>query len=101
MNRQTNNILRALLQGFTGAGLFRRLVYPGAPTEFVSSSPFEVLQADPKVVRTSDITLYGEKRADHPDNDELFARLDKQDKLRNDARQPNDTRAATAKAHRK
>ena len=101
MNRQTNNVIRALLQGFTGAGLFRRLNYPGAPTEFVSTNPFDVLQVDPKVVRASDITLYDEKRTDHPDNDELFARLDKQDKLRNDARQPNDTTGETAKAHRK
>jgi len=101
MNRQSNNIIRALLQGFTGAGLFRRLIYPGAPTEFVSSNPFEMPQADSKVLRVNDMTLYGEKRTDHPDKDELFARLDKQDKLRNDARQPNDSRAATAKAHRK
>jgi hypothetical protein len=55
-------------------------------------------QADPKVVRASDIALHDKKLADYSDKAELFR---KQDKLRNDARQPNDTRAATAKAHRK
>jgi len=32
-------ILRAMLDGITGAGLFRRLDYPGAPKEFVDSRP--------------------------------------------------------------
>jgi hypothetical protein len=39
MNRQTNNIIRALLQGLTGAGLFRRLSYPGAPRYAVDPRP--------------------------------------------------------------
>jgi len=37
MNEQTVSIVRAFLQGFTGAGLYRRLNYPGAPTELVGS----------------------------------------------------------------
>ena len=37
MNQTRANIVRAFLQGLTGAGLFRRLDYPGAPTEFVDS----------------------------------------------------------------
>jgi hypothetical protein len=35
MNQQATNSVRALLQGFTGAGLFRRLTYPGAPSAFI------------------------------------------------------------------
>lgn len=31
MNQRTRNLIRAFLHGFTGAGLFRRLDYPGAP----------------------------------------------------------------------
>ena len=37
MNQTRANIVRAFLQGLTGGGLFRRLDYPGAPTEFVDS----------------------------------------------------------------
>lgn len=37
--RQSVAIARALLHGFTGAGLFRRLTYPGAPKEFFDSRP--------------------------------------------------------------
>jgi hypothetical protein len=33
------------LHGFDGAGLFRRLDYPGAPTEFVDSSSVEEIIA--------------------------------------------------------
>lgn len=41
---QTANIARAFLHGLTGAGLFRRLDYPGAPVEFIDSrTPLEVL----------------------------------------------------------
>jgi hypothetical protein len=37
-----------LLQGLTGAGLFRRLNYPGAPTEFVDPrSPDEIFAETP------------------------------------------------------
>ena len=45
MNEQTVNIVRALLHGLTGAGLFRRLNYPGAPTEFVDSRPIDEIIA--------------------------------------------------------
>ena len=37
--RQSAAIARGLLHGFTGAGLFRRLTYPGAPKEFFDSRP--------------------------------------------------------------
>jgi hypothetical protein len=37
---------RALLDGFTGAGLFRRLTYPGAPTHMIDPrSVEEILQS--------------------------------------------------------
>jgi hypothetical protein len=45
MSHQTTNFLRALLQGMTGAGLFRRLDYPGAPTEFIDSRSLEEIKA--------------------------------------------------------
>jgi hypothetical protein len=45
MNRQTNDVIRAFLQGLTGAGLFRRLSYPGAPTEFVDSRSLRDIHA--------------------------------------------------------
>jgi len=45
MNVQKANIVRAFLQGFTGAGLFRRLNYPGAPTEFVDSRSIDEIIA--------------------------------------------------------
>jgi hypothetical protein len=45
MKQQTVNIVRALLHGFTGAGLFRRLNYPSAPTEFVDSRSIEEIIA--------------------------------------------------------
>jgi hypothetical protein len=35
MGQQTTNVVRAFLQGLTGAGLFRRVSYPGAPVAFV------------------------------------------------------------------
>ena len=37
--------MRAFLQGFTGARLFRRLNYPGAPTEFVDSRSIDEIIA--------------------------------------------------------
>lgn len=46
MNQQTRDLIRAFLHGLTGAGLFRRLNYPGAPTEVVDSRPPEEIVAD-------------------------------------------------------
>lgn len=45
MTQQTRNAFRAFLQGLTGAGLFRRLDYPGAPKEFVDSRSLEEIHA--------------------------------------------------------
>lgn len=52
MNQQTANIVRAFLQGFTGAGLFRKLDYPGAPTEFIDSRPLEEIRTTGEFERT-------------------------------------------------
>jgi hypothetical protein len=41
MKRQTRNIILAFLHGLTGAGLFRKLNYPGAPTHFVDPRSVE------------------------------------------------------------
>ena len=41
MNGQTRNVIRALLDGMTGAGLFRRLNYPGAPRYTVDPRPVD------------------------------------------------------------
>jgi hypothetical protein len=39
MRNETKSLVRAFLHGMTGAGLFRKLDYPGAPKEFVDSRP--------------------------------------------------------------
>jgi hypothetical protein len=43
--RQRAHIFQAFLHGFTGAGLFRRLDYPGAPAEFIDSRSVQELVA--------------------------------------------------------
>ena len=45
MQEETANIVRAFLHGITGAGLFHRLNYPGAPTEFVDSRSIDEIIA--------------------------------------------------------
>ena len=46
MNTQAVNFIRAMLQGLTLAGLFRRLDYPGAPKYAVDPRPVdEILRA--------------------------------------------------------
>ena len=62
MKQQTANIVRAFLQGMTGAGLFRRLDYPGAPTEFVDSRSVEEICASGEIERTVGIYLKKESR---------------------------------------
>ena len=52
MKQQTVNIVRALLHGFTGAGLFRRLNYPGAPTAFVDSRSIDEIIASGELDET-------------------------------------------------
>jgi hypothetical protein len=52
MKQQTANVVRAFLQGMTGAGLFRKLDYPGAPVEFVDSRPLEEIHASGEFDRT-------------------------------------------------
>jgi hypothetical protein len=51
MTVQSVNIVRAFLQGFTGAGLFRRLNYPGAPAHFVDPRSLAQLIAAGEVDR--------------------------------------------------
>jgi len=46
MNQQTRNLIRAFLHGFTSAGLFRRLDYPGAPKNDAHSGRVEEILAD-------------------------------------------------------
>jgi hypothetical protein len=46
MTRRTLNVIRAFLHGFSGAGLFRRLRYPGAPVYAVDPRSVEQLLAD-------------------------------------------------------
>jgi hypothetical protein len=43
MSRLGNIVLDAFLDGFTGAGLFGRLRWPGAPTEVIDSRGVEAL----------------------------------------------------------
>lgn len=56
----TTNVVRALLQGFTGAGLFRRLSYPGAPACFVDPRSLAELIAAGEVDR--DCRIFAESR---------------------------------------
>jgi hypothetical protein len=51
MSKQSVNIARALFQGFTGAGLFRRLNYPGAPAEFIDPRAEDEIHASGEVDR--------------------------------------------------
>ena len=44
-HQDQKNLIRAFLQGFTGAGLFQRLDYPGAPTYFVDLRSVEQVRA--------------------------------------------------------
>lgn len=41
MKRLTRNIIMAFLDGLTGAGLFRKLNYPGAPTHVIDPRSVE------------------------------------------------------------
>jgi hypothetical protein len=52
VNQQTVNFIRAILQGMTGAGLFRKLHYPGEPEEFVDSRSLEEIRASGEFERT-------------------------------------------------
>ena len=48
MTRRSINVIEALLDGLTGAGLFRRLRYPGAPMYAIDPrSPREILEDMP------------------------------------------------------
>jgi hypothetical protein len=46
MSQQTRNIVIALLHGLTGAGLFRRLNYPGAPENAFDPRSLEEILAN-------------------------------------------------------
>jgi predicted AAA+ superfamily ATPase len=77
MNQQSTNVVRAMLQGITGAGLFRRLNYPGAPAHFVDPRSLDEILAIVEVDETCQI--YTEAK---------YA------KARNDARQRSEAEAA-------
>jgi hypothetical protein len=48
MTRQTVNFVRAILDALTGAGLFRRLSYPGAPRYAVDPRPlYQIMSYTP------------------------------------------------------
>jgi hypothetical protein len=52
MKKNSANLVRAFLYGMTGAGLFHRLDYPGAPKEFVDSRPLNEVHACGEFERT-------------------------------------------------
>ncbi len=52
MSMNSANNVRAFLYGLTGAGLFRRLDYPGAPREFVDSRSLEEIRTSGEFERT-------------------------------------------------
>lgn len=68
MKRRTRNVIVAMLQGMTGAGLFRRLDYPGAPTEFVDSRSLEQALASGELGEslTSLLREYEEREIQRP-----------------------------------
>jgi hypothetical protein len=83
MKKNSANLVRAFLYGVTGAGLFRRLDYPGAPKEFVDSRPLNEIHACGEFERTCNAYM-GAKSA----------------KQRDDARRRRTaTEAEEAKAH--
>lgn len=52
MNQRAVNVVSALLHGFTGAGLFRKLDYPRAPDEFIDSRPLDEINASGEIEST-------------------------------------------------
>jgi hypothetical protein len=54
MNERARIFFRAMLDGMTGAGLFRKLDYPGAPREFIDSRPVEEIIASGEFQATLD-----------------------------------------------
>jgi len=56
VQRETRTFIQAFLDGFTGAGLFRRLNYPGAPTHLIDPRSEEEIVASgefDELVRTA------------------------------------------------
>ena len=51
-----SNVALAFLHGLTGAGLFRRLDYPGAPTEFIDSRSYEEFAQSNDCVSVSNLS---------------------------------------------
>lgn len=47
MRSEATNFIRAILQGMTGAGLFRRLHYPGEPEEFIGTETADEVRSNP------------------------------------------------------
>jgi hypothetical protein len=52
VNQQTVNFIRAILQGMTGAGLFRRLRYPGMTDVYIGTETAEEIRASGEFDRT-------------------------------------------------
>ncbi len=57
MKRQTRSLVRAFLQGFTGAGLFRRLNYPGTPRYAIDLRSIEDIKASGEFNETVGLLL--------------------------------------------
>lgn len=60
MDQRKANLIRALLHGLTGAGLFHRLDYPGAPTHFVDPRSIEEIRSSGEIEPT--LSVYGARR---------------------------------------
>lgn len=52
MTSSSRNLLLVFLQGLTGAGIFLRLDYPGAPREFIDSLSLDEIQASREIDET-------------------------------------------------
>jgi hypothetical protein len=65
MKERTRNIIRAMLDGFTGAGLFRRLRRPGAPTHMIDPRSVEEILASGELGKklTNKLREYEEQKS--------------------------------------
>jgi hypothetical protein len=96
---QTGNVLKALLQGFTGAGLFRRLDYPGAPTKFFDDHPLEEALYR-EVLRSDSVRNTVLFKSDEEYESTMLKLRKSIDRVRKDARESRTRAASSAHASR-
>ncbi len=63
MTSQATNFFRAMLQGITGAGLFRTLRYPGETDEFIGTETTEEVVSSPVYQHMARVVSEARERA--------------------------------------